>query len=135
MKNYIIIALTILILGCKNDAPRLIDFPIDKIIEYNALFKQNEFEYYVYIFSNSCIHCNEIKNEIIDFDNNITISMYFIQFSPQINVNKDIESTIGCNNIEDFSILGTPSLILIKDKLVVINLGGKKAILNHLKNH
>lgn len=61
--------------------------------------------------------------------------MYFIQFSPKINVNKDIESTIGCNNIEDFSILGTPSLILIKDKLVVINLGGKKAILNHLKNH
>jgi len=61
--------------------------------------------------------------------------MYFIQFQGQIALNKDIDLTIGCNNIADFSILGTPSLVFIRNKSVINNLGGKKAILSHINNH
>lgn len=135
MKKYIILSMAILTIACRKESQKNIDYPADKIIEYSELFGQTEFEYYVYVFSHTCLHCIEIEKDIINFYNNTTKSMYFIQFQGQIALNKDIDLTIGCNNIADFSILGTPSLVFIRNKSVINNLGGKKAILSHINNH
>ena len=105
---------------------------IDKTIKWNDLFNQGQLLYYVYIYSVTCSHCQNIKDEIIskslELDN-----FYFIEYKKDIPIIKNASLTIGMNDIKDIGILGTPTLIWILDKEVAKNLAGEKEILENLK--
>ena len=100
----------------------------EKTIMWNELLNQKQRHYYSYIYSPRCGHCNEIKQEVIDYglEHN---DFYFILYTNDIPVDYEIETTIGKSDINDVFILGTPSLIEIENSVVINNLAGSKSIL------
>ena len=105
----------------------------DKMILYSNIFGFDEDDYYVYFFSRTCSHCNSLKPFIIEqalAKNNI----YFVESSDAVVFVENVESTIGLMSIENFGILGYPTLIEIKDKTIVKNLVGIPLIKNELTN-
>ena len=99
-----------------------------KTILWNQLFEQEQNHYYSYIYSPRCGHCNEIKQEVIDYGLKHD-DFYFILYSNDIPVDYEIETTIGKTDINDVFILGTPSLIEIKNSVVINNVAGSNSIL------
>jgi len=105
----------------------------DKTIFYSNIFGIDEENYYVYFFSKTCSHCNELKDFIIPLalerDN-----LYFVEACDQIVIIKDASTTIGLSEIDNFGILGYPSLVKIEEKIVSKNLAGINPIKNELTN-
>lgn len=98
-------------------------------IRWSDIFEQEENTYYVYLFSPFCGHCLEIKNEMIYYSVLGQIKMYNIIASDEIAFGTAIENTIGASRIEDVYIIGYPSLLLIKDRVLCINVAGSQRIL------
>ena len=105
----------------------------DKTILYSNIFGVERDSYYVYFFSRTCSHCNELKPYIlkiaIDRDD-----IYFVESSEQVVFVEDIEQTIGLDNVEGFGILGYPTLIKIEEKKITKNIAGIPSIRNELSN-
>ena len=98
-------------------------------IEWKEVFFQAETHYFVYFYSPNCGHCEAIKNKVIDFALNSEEKMYFIQFNDEIKILTDVKETIGVTSIENFGILGTPSLVELEDKKITSNIAGASDIL------
>lgn len=101
-------------------------------ISWNEIFDIDLNQYLVYVYSKRCSHCQNIKNQIIDYALKEE-NMYFVEFNDDVTVTIDIKNTIGVSSVSDLSILGTPSLIEITNHEVSNNLAGEKAILDFLK--
>lgn len=84
-------------------------------------------DYYLYFYSNTCSHCSELKNYIIDkaIKNQ---NIYFIAASNKVQLTKDENLLIGAEKPGDIYIFGYPSLIEIKDKKCVKNVAGVSQI-------
>lgn len=102
-------------------------------IKWEEIFKQFETHYLIYVYSASCGHCNEIKNEVLCFIDLNIIPVYLIVFEKGIPISNKEESKIGISSIDELSIIGTPSLIDIEEGIVKNNLGGSNKILDYLK--
>lgn len=105
---------------------------IDRQIEWNGLFLVGIPQYFVYFYSPTCSHCNQIKNVIIEYALKDE-RMYFVKYSDEIRIAPDIENTIGATSVDDVAILGTPSLIEISNSVLKMNIAGTKAILTYLE--
>ena len=84
-------------------------------------------EYFVYFFSRTCSHCESFKNTIIE----IALSrrnIYFVEDSDEVKFTDDISKTIGLTSIEDFVILGFPTLVEISNHKITKNVAGTKNI-------
>ena len=81
----------------------------DRLIAWNDIFIQEEEEYYVYFYSERCGHCNDIKQNIINFYYKDVVYMYFVctDIDSVTGPRSDIK---GIDNIDDFYIFGTPFL-------------------------
>ncbi len=104
----------------------------DKLITKNEVFLQDSNFYYVYIFSKTCTHCGKIKNQIIPYslgDDNF----YYLEFSDQIKIVSNTAFTIGTYNPEDIAIRGTPTLLIIEDHFLSMNICGADNIANYLE--
>lgn len=109
-----------------------VDYP-DAFIEWNDLFNQKEENYFVYVFSYTCYYCKEIKDKIISFYEQSKYTMFFCEYSKEIPIGQNITNTIESNDINSMFIKGTPSLILISEGTVLLNVAGKsdvEAIIN-----
>lgn len=96
-------------------------------IQWNNIFDVERNDYFVYFYSNSCSHCLELKNWIIEK----ALSrgdIYFVKGTNKDVLKTDVKYTIGLGNVGDFAILGYPSLVQIKDKIIKKNVAGKKEI-------
>jgi hypothetical protein len=49
-----------------------------------------------------------------------------------VKLGNDIEATLGATTIEQVWIIGYPSLLNIKDEVLVMNIGGSTAIVDYL---
>ena len=105
----------------------------DKKINWNEMFSVNYKQYFVYFYSLGCHHCNELKNDIIEFALNGQEHIYFIQESIDFVISDNIDNTIGISSIENMAILGFPSLVYINNSRVMENIGGISKIRNRLK--
>ena len=101
----------------------------EKTIIWNDLFIVEKETYCTYIYSKTCAHCNEIKQDIISYGLNHD-NLYFIEFNKSIPISESIEDTIGKSNVEEISILGTPTLLVIEKGILIKNIAGGKAILD-----
>ena len=105
----------------------------DKEILYSNIFGMEQSNYYVYFYSRTCSHCNDLKPFIIPkiIERN---DIYLVEASEQVVILEDISVTIGVSSIENFGILGYPSLVKIEEKVVTKNIAGINPIKNELTN-
>ena len=103
-------------------------------IAYSDILLQKEDRYLVYIMSNTCKACEDIKNDIFSYANKAKTNselppIYYINIS---NVSKNnglvteddssYEYFVGTTNYTDIKITATPALIIITNGKVVITL-------------
>lgn len=105
----------------------------DKHVFYSDIFSIESDIYYVYFYSTTCSHCNNLKEFIIPLALQRD-DIYFVEASREIVFLKSIEETIGLTSIEGFGILGYPSLIKIEEHIVKKNLAGILPIRSELLN-
>ena len=108
----------------------------EEVLDYQLLlettFDVESENYYVYFYSLSCTHCNEIKNYIIEKALERK-DIYFIKGTSKDKITTDTKKLIGAENPEDIWLLGYPSLLLISNKKCTKNLAGEQQIKNELK--
>lgn len=98
-------------------------------IDWKNLFFTAKTHYFVYIYSESCLHCKEIKDYILPYFDDENFDIFLIEFSNQIPTDYDIEKTIGKTDVESMWIFGVPTLIEIDNQMVVNNVAGKDEVL------
>lgn len=112
-----------------NEIPTLLQ------INWVDTFKQEEDDYLVFFHSDTCSHCQEIMGDVIAFANSSIKKTYFANIeSPEgkMPIVKGSEPLLDIDNISDFYIPGTPTLIEIKEGVVIANNPGKDKCLTFL---
>ena len=108
----------------------------DEVSDYElvreAMFDVDSDKYYVYFYSMTCNHCEEIKNYIIEKSLERG-DIYYIKGTSKDQVTNDTKKLIGAENLADFYILGYPTLALISNKKCTKNLAGIVQIKAELK--
>lgn len=99
----------------------------DKFINWSNIFGVKIDHYFVYFYSPTCSHCSELKDWIIE-EALRRENIYFCKESQLDVISQNTASSIGAKSVDQISILGYPSLIEIKDKIVVKNVAGKTKI-------
>ena len=105
----------------------------DKSIVWNDLFTVEGELYYVYIYSPTCGHCNDIKEDVL-CKVSISSSIFLLEYKKDIPIITDRNSVIGKTDIEDLGILGTPSMFKIEDHIITDYLVGTGQIIETLTN-
>lgn len=117
----ILLLLTLLLTGCSSDIQPIIkeyDYSdVTAFISWNDVFKQEENEYSVYFFSQTCGHCKELKQEILSYYFGNYEQLYFVE-TGEDTVYGSPSDLVGVNSIECFYIFGTPFLINIESGAV-----------------
>lgn len=97
-------------------------------ITWRDLFSQSNSEYFVYIYSLSCLHCQNIKEEVISFVISEKYPTYLIEYTKDIPISNNVEDCIGSSSYVEVTIKGTPSLLQIKNGYLILNVAGSKEI-------
>ena len=113
-----------------------ISYTYDEVQEYElfweTMFDVNSENYYVYIYSNSCSHCEDLKDYIIE--KALTRGdIYFVKGTSNDQIGNDPNKSKYAGNPGDIWILGYPSLLKITDKKCMKNLAGISQIKAELK--
>lgn len=104
----------------------------NKKITWESIFSYGDDRYFVYIYSEKCGHCNEIKQTIIEYSKTNEY-FYFLECSSNIPILDSVDETIGQSDYEEIGILGTPTLLVIENHVLVENIAGSKAIIDTLE--
>lgn len=146
MKKIFFIPMLISIVGCQKQRSTTVessyvsellshtyDEVVEKMIEWKDLFTIDKLDYYTYIYSETCSHCQNIKDQVIDkalkMDN-----FYFVRYSKEIPIIQNTDFTLNQTDISKMGILGTPSLIEIYNKTSILNVAGEAKITKILAN-
>ena len=103
-------------------------------LSWSEIFNPKEEKYFVYFYSTTCSHCQDLKNTIIEKalqEKNI----YFVQNSRDVVLSENTFSTLGLSSIENLSILGYPSCLKIENHVISKNVAGKTQIIDLLNNN
>ena len=146
MKTQILILSILVLSSCSSQKPATSDndgnyiIPInheysevsDYYLTWDSIFDVANDRYYVYIYSLTCTHCEELKNYIVEkaFDRD---DIYFVKGSNKDQLTNDSKKLIGAENPRDIYILGYPSLLLISNHKCTKNLAGISQIKEELK--
>ena len=97
---------------------------------FDAL-NQKENNYIVFVYSETCGYCHDMMDEIIDFAKSEILVTYFINSQIyKVPISNEIKENIA--DINQLSILGTPTILEIENKIVVNNIAGIDKCLNFL---
>ena len=142
-KFFLIVFATIAMLGCgpnkkdssfkeiSNDAFLDYDLIHDKLISWNDLLIQEKDSYLVYVFSTTCGHCNDIKQQILSYSLR-NDDLYFIQYNQGIPICDSDATLTATDNVDDICIFGTPSLLTIENGFLIENIAGSIRILESI---
>lgn len=114
-----------------------IKYEYENVLEYHIEWKNMlslDGEYYAYIYSPTCGHCREIKQDIIEARLSHGINVYYIKYNKDINIVDNGDELIDKDSIDDLGILGTPSMFEINNHKVKGYYAGKTAIIETLTN-
>ena len=98
-------------------------------ISWNSLFFIAKTQYFVYIYGENCLHCQNIKNDVLSFVNSSIFSTFLLPYSDEIPTGLEIEKTIGAAKIEEVFILGVPTLLEIDNNVLTSNVAGTTQVL------
>ena len=95
----------------------------NKEIPWLEALNQKENHYIIFVYSETCGHCHDMMDEIIDFAKSDILVTYFINTRKnEVTVSREIiENT---TDITELSILGTPTILEIESKTVIKNIAG-----------
>ena len=138
MRKLLILVSSLLLCCCSSKPVEAIEYDYsdvgDLTICWDGIFNIQSDQYYVYIYSSTCGHCNEIKQDVISYALMNFNSLYFVSFNKNIPIIDDRYYPIGKDNVEDLGIVGTPSMFLVVNHIVKENYVGKKEIIRTLTN-
>ena len=101
-------------------------------LTWDSIFDPSNDKYYVYFYSSTCSHCDELKNYIIEKALQRG-DIYFVKGSSKDQITNDSKKTIGAENPENIWILGYPSLLLISNHKCTKNMAGTSQIKAEIK--
>ena len=102
-------------------------------IEWSGLFEVDSDDYYTYIYSETCGHCREIKQDVIKKAMEMK-NIFFVPFTKEIPIISDAEAVIGKSDFESLGIIGTPTLFRIQNHMISEHHVGSHDILSTLTN-
>ena len=111
--------------------------PTSLQIDWADSFKQEEDDYLVFYYSETCAQCHEIMGDVIAFANSNIKKTYFANIMSsegKMPIEKGSDPLIGVSDINEFYIGGTPTIIEIKEGTVTSNAPGKDKCLTFLNN-
>lgn len=119
----------------KADEQRALDYTDFKELEleWKNLFFPAKSQYFVYIYSPYCSHCDRIKKEVLTTIDENRDMFYLTKFTDDVETGFNVMETIGKERIEEVYIMGTPTLIEISNHYVALNIAGEKEITDYLK--
>ena len=141
---FLILSATLLLNGCAKSKTASIPMSesLMSLFDYNdidnrkitweSIFSLGDNRYRVYIYSEKCGHCNEIKQTIIEHSKTDEF-FYFLEYNSDIPILDSVDETIGKSNYKEIGILGTPTLLVIENRVLVENIAGSKAIIDTLE--
>ena len=89
---------------------------------------------FIYIYSESCRHCEAIKQVVLKSRLEKNHPIYFIPYDNSIPIISDKDLMIGVDKYEDVGIVGVPSLFILEDKKITSYLVGGGDIVSYLEN-
>lgn len=101
-------------------------------ITWSTIFDVGKSNYYVYFYSLTCSHCEDLKNFIIEQAQKRE-DIFFVKSSSKDQITNDPNLSINAENPGEIWILGYPTLLKIDEKKCSKNLAGTSQILNELK--
>ena len=102
-------------------------------LEWKSLFLPAKSQYFVYIYSISCLHCAHIKKEVLSTIEEHKELFYLMEYQSEIPTSFNVSETIGKEKVEEVYIMGTPTLIEITNHYVGLNIAGEKEITDYLQ--
>ena len=99
---------------------------------WESIFDVSETNYYVYFYSSTCSHCEELKNYVIEKALNRG-DIYFVKGTSKDQITNDQNKAINAGNPGDIWILGYPTLLKITNHKSSKNLVGINQIKAELK--
>ena len=111
------------------------DIPAEQEIIWTDCLSQEEDNYLVFFYSETCNHCHEIMGDVLAFSAENIIKVYFsdvMKGDPKITISRDIDATLGVTDVNNFFIAGTPTLIEVYEGTVTANVPGKDDCLSFL---
>lgn len=105
----------------------------DLNLEWENLFLPAKSQYFVYIYSISCLHCAHIKKEVLSTIEEHKELFYLMEYQSEIPTSFNVSETIGKEKVEEVYIMGTPTLIEITNHYVGLNIAGEKEITDYLQ--
>ena len=140
MKKLIIPIACLLLISCNNknksisEEEQKYDYAdvSERSIKWEQLFEPKDKFYYAYIYSITCPHCNDIKQEVIYKSINNEESIYFIEYTKDIPVGTNINDYIGQSNYINVGLIGVPTLMEISDHVITNIFVGSKEIIKTL---
>ena len=145
LKNLVCLLTLFSLFGCstttetnstKYEEQVVVDHSYNEIQEYElmweTMFDVDLSLYYVYFYSTTCNHCEELKNYIIEkaisYEN-----IFFIRGSSKDQIGNDPNLSKYAENPGDIWILGYPTLLQISNHKCLKNLAGRSQIKGELK--
>ena len=109
---------------------------IDKqSVSLTECLSQEEEHYLVYFYSPTCTPCSEIKGDVVSFAVDNVVKTYFLntkESGNEIQKCSADEVVVGVDDVADLYIVGTPTLVEVKNGTTTSNVAGKNKCLNLL---
>ena len=107
---------------------------LEKQILWEDIFSYEK-NYIVFFYNETCSYCHEMMDNIIDFAEQSIISTYFLDTNQNnVKFNKIGDPPKGYVSLDEFFIIGTPSLIEIDERIIVDHLVGLDDCLTYLSD-
>ena len=104
---------------------------VDNSIKWPDILNQEEKNYIIFFYSETCAYCHEMQEEVIDFAITCPLKTYFLDVMEN-DVPIDSDKKIGVSNYEEASINGTPSILEIENATITTNFSGIDECLTYL---
>lgn len=103
---FVILLFALILINALTDTPEYSDFT--HLTYFEEILTKPEEDYLVYYYSETCSHCSEIKDEVLQFadDNSNGYKVYFI----------DAASIMGTNPVSGMT--GTPSMVVVENNAI-----------------
>ncbi|MCK9492740.1 MAG: thioredoxin family protein [Acholeplasmataceae bacterium] len=110
------------------------DFKNRQVTKSNAM-EQVEGTYYIYIYSDGCKYCDEIKQTVLSYADKGSTKLYLYNFStyPVETTTDASYSNVGATSMLSVRVYGTPTLFKVVDNVITSQYIGYNQVKNQLK--
>ncbi len=132
-----LVLISLLLVGCnKKTKAETYETFRDKHLGPQTTFTQPEEEYYVYFYKDECPACVKVQDLVFAQAKNKEMPLYFVNQVDVIDFlvrtdNRDYNN-YGAQQFSEIKIFGFPTIVLIKNGMVIAQFVGSTAITNEL---